>query len=168
MLRLGDRANVLPHVGAQLFKESRRWIDPLLQNHEANDRLSGEWVALPHHCGLGDGVVVEVDRDGDRGEYLDIELRDGTRVRYMHLLHTIGELCLSPMGLSLVTRLAPPRLVGLAMGGWFLATAFGNNLSGFLGGIQGMMPPELGVGAGVPCGVCVPFAGARPHLQGSP
>ena len=56
---------------------------------------------------------------------------------------TIGELCLSPMGLSLVTRLTPPRLVGLTMGGWFLATAFGNNLSGFLGGIQGMMKPEL-------------------------
>ena len=39
-----------------------------------------------------------------------------------------------------------------------------------MSGIQslGMMPPELGVGAGVPCGVCVPFAGARPHLQGSP
>jgi amino acid/peptide:H+ symporter len=57
-------------------------------------------------------------------------------------LVTIGELCLSPMGLSLVTRLSPPRLVGLAMGGWFLATAFGNNLSGFLGGIQGLMAPE--------------------------
>jgi POT family proton-dependent oligopeptide transporter len=47
------------------------------------------------------------------------------------------------MGLSLVTRLTPPRLVGLTMGGWFLATAFGNNLSGFLGGIQGLMSPEL-------------------------
>jgi dipeptide/tripeptide permease len=54
---------------------------------------------------------------------------------------TIGELMLSPMGLSLVTKLAPKRLVGLAMGGWFLATAFGNNFSGFFGGIQSMMPP---------------------------
>jgi dipeptide/tripeptide permease len=60
-----------------------------------------------------------------------------------YLLVTIGELCLSPMGLSLVTRLTPPRLVGLTMGGWFLATAFGNNLSGFLGGIQGLMSPEM-------------------------
>jgi dipeptide/tripeptide permease len=60
-----------------------------------------------------------------------------------YLLVTIGELCLSPMGLSLVTRLSPPRLVGLTMGGWFLATAFGNNLSGFLGGIQGLMSPEM-------------------------
>ena len=58
-------------------------------------------------------------------------------------LVTVGELCLSPMGLSLVTRLSPARLVGLTMGGWFLATAFGNNLSGFLGGIQGLMAPEV-------------------------
>ena len=54
---------------------------------------------------------------------------------------TIGELCLSPMGLSLVTKLTPKRLVGLAMGGWFLATAFGNNFAGFFGGIQAGMEP---------------------------
>jgi len=54
---------------------------------------------------------------------------------------TTGELCLSPMGLSLVTKLSPPRLVGLTMGGWFLATAFGNNFSGFFGGIQSLMSP---------------------------
>jgi proton-dependent oligopeptide transporter, POT family len=46
---------------------------------------------------------------------------------------TIGELCLSPMGLSLVTKLAPARLAGLMMGGWFVSTAFGNKLSGVLG-----------------------------------
>jgi POT family proton-dependent oligopeptide transporter len=49
---------------------------------------------------------------------------------------TIGELCLSPMGLSLVTKLAPKRLVGLMMGGWFLATSIGNKLSGFISGLQ--------------------------------
>ncbi|MFN2369884.1 MAG: peptide MFS transporter [Candidatus Krumholzibacteriia bacterium] len=54
---------------------------------------------------------------------------------------TIGELCLSPMGLSLVTKLSPTNLVGLTMGGWFLATAFGNNFSGFFGGIQHTMTP---------------------------
>jgi len=58
-----------------------------------------------------------------------------------YALVTVGELCLSPMGLSLVTRLSPERLVGLTMGGWFLATAFGNNFSGFFGGIQGLMSP---------------------------
>ncbi|MDO8349044.1 MAG: hypothetical protein Q7T30_02320, partial [Planctomycetota bacterium] len=54
---------------------------------------------------------------------------------------TIGELCLSPMGLSLVTKLSPKRLVGIMMGGWFCATAFGNKLSGFLGEIQNKMEP---------------------------
>jgi amino acid/peptide:H+ symporter len=54
---------------------------------------------------------------------------------------TLGELLLSPMGLSLVTKLTPKRMAGLAMGGWFIASAFGNNLSGFFGGIQGMLSP---------------------------
>ena len=48
----------------------------------------------------------------------------------VYALHTIGELCLSPIGLSMVTKLAPTRLVGLGMGGWFLSTGIGNNLSG--------------------------------------
>lgn len=48
---------------------------------------------------------------------------------------TIGELCLSPMGLSLVSKLAPKRIVALMMGGWFLSTAIGNKLSGVLSGM---------------------------------
>ncbi len=55
---------------------------------------------------------------------------------------SLGELCLSPMALSLVTKLSPARLVGLTMGGWFLATSLGSNLSGFFGGIQGLMQPS--------------------------
>jgi len=58
-----------------------------------------------------------------------------------YLIVTTGELCLSPMGLSLVTKLTPKRLVGLTMGGWFVAIAFGNNFSGFFGGIQNLMSP---------------------------
>ena len=49
-------------------------------------------------------------------------------------MQTVGELCLSPIGLSMVTKLAPVRLVGLGMGGWFLSTAIGNNLSGIFAG----------------------------------
>ncbi len=48
---------------------------------------------------------------------------------------TIGELCLSPMGLSLVSKLSPPRLTSLMMGGWFLSTSIGNKLSGILSGL---------------------------------
>jgi POT family proton-dependent oligopeptide transporter len=46
---------------------------------------------------------------------------------------TIGELCLSPMGLSLVSKHAPRHLTGFLMGGWFMSTAIGNKLSGVLG-----------------------------------
>jgi proton-dependent oligopeptide transporter, POT family len=45
---------------------------------------------------------------------------------------TIGELCLSPMGLSMVSKLSPTRLTALMMGGWNLATSIGNKLSGVL------------------------------------
>jgi len=48
----------------------------------------------------------------------------------VYVIQSVGELCLSPIGLSMVTKLAPVRLVGFGMGGWFLSTAIGNNLSG--------------------------------------
>jgi proton-dependent oligopeptide transporter, POT family len=48
---------------------------------------------------------------------------------------TIGELCLSPMGLSLVSKLSPARLTSLMMGGWFLSVSIGNKLSGILSGM---------------------------------
>lgn len=51
-----------------------------------------------------------------------------------YLVHTFGELCLSPVGLSSVTKLAPRKLVGQMMGVWFLATSFGNLLAGLVAG----------------------------------
>ncbi len=51
----------------------------------------------------------------------------------LFFLQTAGELCLSPVGLSAMTKLAPPRLVGLMLGIWFLGAAFGNKLAGLLG-----------------------------------
>lgn len=51
-----------------------------------------------------------------------------------YMIQTLGELCLSPIGLSMVTKLAPSKSVGLAMGGWFLSVSVGNNLSGIFAG----------------------------------
>ena len=51
-----------------------------------------------------------------------------------YFLHTVGELCLSPVGLSSVTKLAPQRLVGQMMGIWFLATSLGNLCAGLVAG----------------------------------
>ena len=52
----------------------------------------------------------------------------------LYFLEVCGEMCLSPVGLSTVTKLAPPKLVGIMMGVWFLAAAFGNKLAGYLSG----------------------------------
>ncbi len=52
-----------------------------------------------------------------------------------YLLHTMGELCLSPVGLSAVNKLSPARLVGLMFGVWFLASAIGNKIGGLLSGL---------------------------------
>jgi POT family proton-dependent oligopeptide transporter len=58
-----------------------------------------------------------------------------------YLLFTTGELCLSPVGLSMVTKLSPARLVGVYMGLWFLAPAIGNI---FTGGAVGPLTREHG------------------------
>ncbi|HEV8118465.1 MAG TPA: peptide MFS transporter [Thermoanaerobaculia bacterium] len=61
-----------------------------------------------------------------------------------YFLHTVGELCLSPVGLSSVTKLAPRSLVGQLMGTWFMGTALGNLIAGLAGGgFQGMGVGEL-------------------------
>ena len=61
-----------------------------------------------------------------------------------YVIQTVGELCLSPIGLSMVTKLAPIKSVGLAMGGWFLSISIGNNLSGIvaaaMSGESGLTP----------------------------
>src|SRR6266496_2536735 len=52
----------------------------------------------------------------------------------VYFLQTLGELCLSPVGLSTVTKLSPARLVGLMMGVWFLSISIGNFVAGIMGG----------------------------------
>jgi POT family proton-dependent oligopeptide transporter len=68
-----------------------------------------------------------------------------------YLVSELGELCLSPVGLSVVTKLAPVRIVGLMMGVWFLSNAFGNKLAGFAAGFFSTMPLAslFGVVAGI-------------------
>ncbi len=52
----------------------------------------------------------------------------------LYFLEVIGEMCLSPVGLSTVTKLAPVKLVGIMMGVWFLAASVGSKLAGYLAG----------------------------------
>ncbi len=59
-----------------------------------------------------------------------------------YLLHTIGELCLSPVGLSTVSKLAPKRFAGVLMGVFFFAIGAGNMLAGFAGSISESLKPS--------------------------
>ncbi len=70
---------------------------------------------------------------------------DGIRVSPWWLIAALfvtefGELCVSPVGLSLVTKLSPVRLVGLMMGVWFLSNSAGNKLAGWSAGFFGSVP----------------------------
>jgi dipeptide/tripeptide permease len=67
-----------------------------------------------------------------------------------YLLHTTGELCLSPVGLSMVTRLSPARLVSTVMGAWFLATAFSQLLAAIIAQFTGVSGSENGGAVVIP------------------
>src|SRR4051812_30330 len=59
---------------------------------------------------------------------------------WAYAISELGELCVSPVGLSVVTKLSPVRIVGLMMGVWFLSNAFGNKLAGWAAGFFSTMP----------------------------
>lgn len=81
-----------------------------------------------------------------------------------NILLAIGEICLSPMGMSLVTRLSPPRLRGAMMGGWFASLSTGGYLAGYIGGHWDSTTPSrlfgtiaaLLVAAAIPLSFMVP------------
>jgi proton-dependent oligopeptide transporter, POT family len=82
-----------------------------------------------------------------------------------YAISELGELCLSPVGLSAVTKLSPARIVGVMMGVWFLSNAFGNKLAGWAAGFFSTMPLEtlFAVVAGILIGSAViMFALVRP------
>jgi POT family proton-dependent oligopeptide transporter len=61
-----------------------------------------------------------------------------------YFFHTVGELCLSPIGLSSITRLSPARYVGQMMGIWFMGAALGNLVAGRVAGLIESLPlPQL-------------------------
>jgi len=80
--------------------------------------------------GLGFGVLA-YGAQGVGGE--SIAMASMTWLIIAYLLHTLGELTISPVGLSYVSKLSPPRLIGLMFGFWFTATFFANLFAGLLG-----------------------------------
>ena len=67
-----------------------------------------------------------------------------------YLFHTTGELCLSPVGLSMVTRLSPKGLVSTLMGTWFLATAFSQLLAAIIAQFTGVTENGTGTESFIP------------------
>jgi POT family proton-dependent oligopeptide transporter len=84
-----------------------------------------------------------------------------------YLLHTFGELSLSPVGLSATTKLAPARVVGLMMGVFYLAISVGNFIGGRLSSLYGSMPlPQLfGAIAAVGIGVGLAMLALTPPIK---
>ncbi|OBW41390.1 Di-/tripeptide transporter [Chryseobacterium sp. MOF25P] len=79
------------------------------------------------------GAVAERNANGD---IADIANKAGIMWLIMtYLLHTIGELCLSPVGLSVVTKLSPPKLASILMAVWMLSSSIANFIGGFLASI---------------------------------
>ncbi len=89
--------------------------------------------------GLGFAILIGPARAAEQGA-----LVSPMWLTMTYLLHTVGELALSPVGLSAMTMLAPPRIAGLVMGVWFLATSVGNFLGGRVAGFyESMALPTL-------------------------
>lgn len=84
-----------------------------------------------------------------------------------NVLLAVGEVSLSPMGMSLVTRLAPPRLRGLMMGGWFASLALGGKLSGYIGGYWDTVPHSrfFGTVALILVVAALPLSLMTPHIK---
>ncbi len=80
--------------------------------------------------GLGYAVMIAAGLEAQRGA-----LVSPLWLATMYFLHTIGEMCLSPVGLSAMTKLAPARIAGLTMGVWFLAASIGSYFGGRVAGL---------------------------------
>jgi len=99
----------------------------------------GKFVVGLIFVGLGFVILVVAARLAEQGVKVSPLWLTAT-----YLLHTIGELTLSPVGLSAMTRLAPARIAGLVMGLWFLGTSVGNFIGGRAAGFyESMALPTL-------------------------
>jgi POT family proton-dependent oligopeptide transporter len=111
---------------APLFAMLWPWLD----KRRLNPSIPMKFALALIGVGLGFLILVMAIRATAPGEKLA-----WTVLGLTYLIHTVAELCLSPIGLSMVTKLAKPKEVGLAMGGWFLSTALANYFAGIIAAI---------------------------------
>jgi POT family proton-dependent oligopeptide transporter len=120
-----------------LFSPVFAWIWIRLGKHDPSSPIKFTIGLL--FVALSFALLVPASRHSEGGVLVSPLWLTGT-----FLLQTIGELCLSPVGLSAMTRLAPARIAGLTMGVWFLATSVGNYLGGRVGGLyEAFSLPQL-------------------------
>ncbi len=111
------------------------WIRLSAAGKEPSTPMKFAWGLIL--AGLGFAILVLPAQD-------ETALASPMWLTTTYFLHTIGELVLSPVGLSAMTVLAPPRIGGLMMGVWFLATSVGNFISGRVSGLyEAMALPSL-------------------------
>jgi proton-dependent oligopeptide transporter, POT family len=105
------------------------WLWVRLGKREPSSTSKFSWGLL--FAALGYAILIPVSR-GTNVSPLWLTLT--------YLLHTIGELCLSPVGLSTMTKLSPARMSGLIMGVWFLSISVGDYIGGRLSGLYESFP----------------------------
>ena len=102
------------------------WVSMSAKGKEPSSPMKFGWALL--FVGLGFLILIPPAQASG-------QLASPMWLTATYFLHTIGELCLSPVGLSAMTVLAPPRIGGLMMGIWFLATSVGNFIGGRVAGL---------------------------------
>src|SRR5687768_7065645 len=111
------------------------WVRMSVAGNEPSTPMKFAWGLV--FAGLGFAILVPPAQ-------VEGQLASPLWLTTTYFLHTIGELLLSPVGLSAMTVLAPARIGGLMMGVWFLATSVGNFISGRVSGLYEAMPlPSL-------------------------
>jgi POT family proton-dependent oligopeptide transporter len=119
------------------------WTWVKLEERRLNPSIPTKFGAGVVMVGLGFGVVLlamsSIGMTGQIGFWSLVLL---------YLVHTCGELCISPVGLSMVTKLAPATMTGLVMGAWFLSISCANFLAGVFSSIAATVDEDKAEAAG--------------------
>ncbi|HEY1340315.1 MAG TPA: peptide MFS transporter, partial [Bryobacteraceae bacterium] len=131
------------------------WLWLALNRRRAEPSSPAKFALGLLFAGLAFAILVPPANVTQSGQQVGIWWLTGT-----YFLQTLGELCLSPVGLSAMTKLAPDRAAGFMMGIWFLSTSIGNWLAGKAASFYSSMPlPTLfGTVAAVTVGAAVVLA----------
>jgi POT family proton-dependent oligopeptide transporter len=118
------------------------WLWVKLGRSEPSSTAKFSWGLV--FVGLGFAILIPVANSTNASPWW---------LTLTYLLHTIGELCLSPVGMSAMTKLAPARIGGLMMGAWFLSISVGDFIGGRLASVYETFPLPLLFG--IVAGFCI-------------